>query len=90
MLHITDLKDEKKQKCKLNHEIYKELLQDVNKRIMRNNKKGTNFVCFYVPIFIIGKPLFNYEHALLYITRKLQKGGFIYEISNGNKLNISW
>ena len=90
MLNITDLKKQSREKSKNNHKIYQEILQEVYKRIENKNKQSINFVCFYVPLIMMGKPLFNYEHALLYITRKLEKGGFEYNITDGNKLTISW
>tara|TARA_B100001094_G_scaffold331814_1_gene401473 strand:+ start:17648 stop:17920 length:273 start_codon:yes stop_codon:yes gene_type:complete len=90
MLKASELNKRNKQKKEDNHKIYKELLQGVYKKIENKNNIGFNSIQVYIPLIQFGLPLYNFEHALLYICRKLKKGGFSYSVSQGNRLFISW
>ena len=90
MLKASELKKQNKQKTQENHKIYKELLQGVYTKIRNKNNSGFNSIQVYIPLIQFGLPLYNFEHAMLYICRKLKKGEFQFSVSQGNKLVISW
>ena len=90
ILQTNDLKTSQSKKHNINKEIYKELLQQVYSKIRFKNSFGhTQFLYRLSPI-IPGKPLVNVEHALMYITRKLQSGKFRVSRYFYNTIFIDW
>lgn len=90
MLHVKDLTSAKTEKAKRNHELYKKFLGDAHLKIKRANDAGVKRCMFKVPPFVIGQPLYNYQHAIRYILRKLTQGDFNTQHLEANVIYIDW
>jgi hypothetical protein len=78
-------------KAERNREMYKELLEMCYKKIKRKAKDNKcRSVTFVLPPFLIGKPLYNKDHALRYIKEKLRRGGFHAETMGDSAIYIEW
>jgi len=90
---VGDVKKLVDEKSQANRTIYKELLDMCHKRIktsVERNKRATE-VTFVLPPFIVGKPVFNKDHAVRYIVDKLKLGGFRAEPrSENHAVHVSW
>ena len=66
------------EKSKTNRETYKEILGLCERKIRHTIEfdKRAKDVTFVLPPFIIGKPVYNKDHAVRYIVDKLVRGGF--------------
>ena len=90
-LSVSDLLQERKIKMKQNHELYKELLSEVNTKIVSRNKSNYKNLIYSFPIIRIGYPVYNIERAMQYIIMKLNKGGFVaYPYGTNNVLYVDW
>lgn len=90
ILQTNDLKTLQTKKHNTNKEIYKELLHQVYTKIKLKNSLGHSQLLYQLSPIIPGKPLINVEHALLYITRKLQYGKFKVSRYFYNTIIIDW
>jgi hypothetical protein len=88
-LRVKDLTSKEIQRAKLNHETYKELYLKTTDHVRRRNELGFTTTRYHVPSFIVGRPIFNHDHAVRYVTEKLQKGGFKV-IKDDNEIIIDW
>lgn len=90
-LSANDLLQERKLKMKQNHELYKELLLEVQRKIINRNKTNYKNLVYTFPIIRIGYPLYNIDRAMQYIIMKLNKGGFVaYPYGTNNTLYVDW
>jgi hypothetical protein len=89
VLKIHELLNERARKHKKNHEIYKELLEQIYTKIKNKNQLGHVNMTYLISPIIPGKPLINIEHAMMYICRKLNAGNFKTRVSN-NIIYIEW
>lgn len=89
VLSVNELKEESKLKLKKNKELYKELLNNIYKKIQKKNKEGLYSLIYILRPIIPGKPLINIDHAGVYIQKKLSQGKFKTQIIH-NKIYIDW
>ena len=81
------------EKAAVNRETYKQVLELCYKRIRATlkNDKTAREVVFVLPPFIVGKPVYNKDHAVRYIVGKLKHGGFKATPENDNRsIRIRW
>lgn len=90
---VGDVKKLVDEKSQANRMIYRELLDMCHRRIktrVEQDKRATE-VTFVLPPFIVGKPVFNKDHAIRYIVDKLKLGGFRAEPrSENHAVYVSW
>lgn len=90
-LSIHDLKQADIEKRNRHHELYKELLLEVNEKIKKRNKENFKNMTYDIPIFKYGHPTINVCNAMQYIIMKLNKGGFVaYPYGDSRRLYIDW
>ena len=90
MLKASELHSVRDDKTKRNREMYKQLFEDVCKKIRKVNMKGSYTLMHSVKYITVGLPLYNVDHAVLYIIRKLTKGGFEVQRITENTIYITW
>ena len=90
MLHVSELKNTSLKKAKSNKQVYKTLLEKCYTQIKQKNDNCATNTIFTLPPFSLGLPLYNMDHAVLYILRKLQQGGFYIRVLTQNKIYIDW
>lgn len=83
LLKIQNKQEEKQ--YQVYDEIYKKLCNKIN-YIAENGKISMEYD---IPLFLVGKPSYNYEDVIKYIKKKLRKRGLIITSVN-NTLFISW
>jgi len=90
---VNDVQKIVTEKSQTNRETYKELLGLCERKIRHaisfdKRAKSTTFV---LPPFIIGKPVYNKDHAVRYIVEKLARGGFKATAKDDNhSIFIEW
>jgi hypothetical protein len=90
---VDDAKKIVVEKSNVNRETYKEILELCYRRIRSkiNADKKSREVVFVLPPFIVGKPVYNKDHAVRYIVGKLKHGGFKAVPENDNcSIRITW
>tara|TARA_B100001094_G_scaffold280655_1_gene291610 strand:+ start:8991 stop:9320 length:330 start_codon:yes stop_codon:yes gene_type:complete len=90
MLHVSDLNKTSLKKVNSNKKIYNTLLEKCYSQIKQKNENMITNMIYILPPFGLGLPLYNMDHAMLYIMRKLDKGGFYIRLCSQNKLYIDW
>ena len=90
MLKASELRESSKGRTSKNRELYKQLLKQCNDKIMRHNQRGFKSMIFKLNPISVGMPVYNSQHALLYILRKLQQGGFKVSVVDNASLFIDW
>jgi hypothetical protein len=90
-LSVKDLMKDNQEKKRQKHQLYKELLTDVNDKIVKRNKTNYKNMIYTFPIIRMGYPLYNIERAMQYVIMKLNKGGFVaYPYGTSNTLYVDW
>jgi len=90
---VDDVKKIVTEKSQTNRETYRELLGLCERKIRHTISfdKRAKGVTFVLPPFIIGKPVYNKDHAVRYIVEKLIRGGFQATARNENhSILIEW
>jgi len=90
MLRVSDLTDKELNRARQNHQTYKDLYNQCTEHIKRRNEMGQSMTRYHVPGFVVGRPLFNHQHAVRYITEKLERGKFHVEKRGTAELVIDW
>ena len=90
MLRVSDLNKTSLKKANSNKQIYISLLEKCYSQIKQKNDNMCTNLIFTLPPFGLGLPLYNMDHAMLYIMRKLEKGGFYIRLLEQNKIYIDW
>ena len=90
---VDDVRKIVTEKSQTNRETYRELFGLCERKIKHTisfDKKAKN-VTFVLPPFIIGKPVYNRDHAVRYIVEKLARGGFRASAKDENRsIFIDW
>ena len=90
VLNVNDLKEKQKKRIYNNRELYKEILEICEKKIIYRNSIGGDKAKFKIPYLIVGKPIYNVTHAMMYVIRKLKKQGFTIESVHENEIEVYW
>ena len=91
MLNINRLHNELKKRETRKRNVYKEVLNKCNLRIININQKSSECYCFFlVPTFIFGVPLYNVTNCVIYIMQDLIDKGFKVTYTHPNLLYINW
>jgi len=81
----TDLHKEKDAKRAIKKQTYKQILEQVSRKIKNASTGGKEHLVVVIPLFVMGCPSFDQKTATIYIERQLKNGGyktrFISEIS---------
>lgn len=90
MLTIESLKQDKKNRNKETHKLYKKVLELVYEKIKNLNNQNYKRLVYQPPQFIMENPTYNQNLAYKYIFKKLSEGGFLVKPMFNNTLDISW
>jgi len=90
MLKVADLNKKRKEKAQRNHEIYKGFFYEIAEKIKNRDKLGFRNLIHRVPSIVFGFPLYDVNHAIIYLIDKLQKGGFFVYPWKDNYIYIDW
>jgi len=90
MLNASDLIQDQKKRKETMKLVYKDLLENCNKKIKNANDKFQTFIIFKLNAFYVGYPLYDVNYALKYITYKLKKGEFKVTKYTENTILIDW
>lgn len=90
MLKASDLAKVGMDRCKANHDTYKVILDQCYDSIKRCNNMLIYQTQYAVPDKMPGRPVYNQLHAVKYVYRKLQRGGFQVVPLLPQVLYISW
>ena len=91
MLTVEDVRDVKTRRAQVNHATYKNLYEAVCERIRKrtNYDTGITHLLHSVPVLVIGRPVYDVDHATNYIVDKLRYYGF--KVTRlGTSLFIDW
>jgi hypothetical protein len=81
----TELHKEKDAKRAIKKQTYKQILEQVSRKIKNASAIGKDRLVISIPVFVMGCPSFDQPVAAIYIERQLKNGGyktrFITEIS---------
>lgn len=90
MLKASELQKENQDRKRRTRENYKRLLDDCCNRIKSANGKGLTAYTYRLSGVIADMPLIDVNAALLYISKKLVKGGFKVVYYAPNAIHIDW
>lgn len=90
MLKASELRESDVARKKRNREMYKSLLRKCTDKLRTQNERGFRSMIFKLNPINIGMPLYNVSHAMLYIMRQLNKGGFKVSVVETSTLYIDW
>lgn len=77
-------------KSQHNHETYKLLYQQCAKHVKLKHEAGCTEAFWVVPVFVVGRGVYDVNHAVRYICDKLKVGKFRVEVVSGTTLHIGW
>lgn len=91
MLSVEDVHGVRARRAGVNHETYKQLYESVCERIRYHAEfdQDCSSLWYTVPPFVVGRPLYDREHALRYVFDKLTYHGFRVTRQN-HSLFIDW
>ena len=92
MLTTADLAEPRLERGRENHKTYKQILGQCYRAVEDANRRRLFFVRFMIPMHLPARPTFNPSHALLYVTGKLRRGGFLVTPvpPTGLLLHVEW
>lgn len=90
ILTVSDIKKQRQEKARRNHETYKEILKVCCKKIQSKSDANGKSIEFSIPPFVVNKPMFNINHACNYICLKLGKAGYKISRISDALIFIEW
>ena len=91
MLTADAVREVRVRRAKVNHETYKQLYEGVCKRIKSRVQYHPDQTSMWhqVPPLVVGRPIYNHDHAVRYIDEKLRHHGFrVVQVGHG--MHIDW
>jgi hypothetical protein len=73
---VDQLAEARVQRSRTNHETYKNIYQTCIEHVRGRHAAGCTMAVFAVPQHVVGRPPFEHEHAIRYVSEKLRKGRF--------------
>lgn len=90
MITVDQLARVDVEKSKHNHETYKMLYQKCANHVKLKHEAGCTDACWVVPVFVMGRSVYDVTHAVRYIRDKLKVGKFEVDVVHGTTLHIKW
>ena len=90
MLRIEDLESKRKEKAERNRELYKSFFFEISKKIKSRDALGHRNMIHRIPTIVVGFPWYDVNHAITYVTKKLNDGGFFVYPWKDNYIYIDW
>jgi hypothetical protein len=72
------------------HESYEILLQKIYNKILKASENNFYDCVNYIPTFLIGYPIYNFNRCIAYIIYNIRKSGFIVKFFMPNIIYTSW
>lgn len=77
---VDELRRNREQRHRVNHETYKQLFEQIKTRIKARANNDCTDLTWQVPPLVPGRPVFDVSHAARYISEKLRLGGFEVQV----------
>lgn len=90
LLNIQDLEKKRIERASRNHELYKSFFLELATKIKSRDALGHRNMIHRIPTIVIGFPWYDVNHALQYVIKKLNQGGFFVFPWKDNYLYIDW
>lgn len=91
MLTVAELKKAREKRAAINHETYKKIYTDCIHHIKNKEAVGCSEAVFTVPAFVVGRPPYEFSHAMRYVTDKLRLGKFnVNPTGNPGEVHVEW
>lgn len=90
MVNVKELEKKRKEKAERNHELYRGFFSEISVKIKNRDSLGHRNLIHRIPTVIIGFPLYDVNHAMLYVITKLNQNGFFVYPWNDNYLYVDW
>ena len=86
----TELQKEKDAKRAIKKQTYKQILEQVSRKIKNASNGGKEQVIVTIPVFVMGCPSFDQRAAAIYIDRQLKNGGYKTRFVSEISIYIDW
>ena len=87
---VHDLAKKEMARSQHNHETYKMLYMQCTNHVRQVHQAGARAAIWVVPMFVLGRGVYDVHHAVRYIRDKLTLGKFRVEVINDTTLHIQW
>ena len=86
----TELHKEKDAKRAIKKQTYKQILEQVSRKIKNASTVGKEHLVVAIPVFVMGCPSFDQKTAAIYIERQLKNGGYKTRFINEISILVDW
>ena len=86
----TELHKEKDAKRAIKKQTYKQILEQVSRKIKNASLSGKEHLVVTIPVFVMGCPSFDQKTAAIYIERQLKNGGYKTRFINEISILVDW
>tara|TARA_R110002074_G_scaffold282245_1_gene453767 strand:- start:1121 stop:1528 length:408 start_codon:yes stop_codon:yes gene_type:complete len=86
----TELHKEKDAKRAIKKETYKQILEQVSRKIKNAAAAGKEQLVVIIPVFVMGCPAFDPPTAAIYIERQLKNGKYKTRFVNQVSILVDW
>lgn len=91
MLSVQDLNNDRLEKSKRNHLMYKAILENLYNKIKKKNDDGYKNYVYKIPYTYLIQSNLNPSRAIQYLIMKLNGGGFVaYPFGSIHSVYIDW
>ena len=90
MIHVSELHKDQDNRNDIKKTTFNKILEDMSRVVKRRAQMGHKECYLTVPVFTIGRPLYNVRQATKYVIHKMEKNGFTVNDQGTNTLFVSW
>ena len=90
LILANDLQKEKDAKRAIKKETYKQILEQVSRKIKNAAAAGKEQLVVTIPVFVMGCPTFDPATAAIYIERQLKNGKYKTTFINQVSILVDW
>lgn len=90
MITIQKIREMEDAKKKIKKEIYKKIYEQFNRKIQNSVICHQKNTLLQVPAYLLGYPVYDPEHAAVYLKRQLENAGFTVEYMTTTSFHVSW
>ncbi len=90
MINARDIAKIENKRKEIKKEIYTKIYEQFSRRIRQTVELGQKHVFVNVPSFLMGYPTFDRDKALEYLTRQLERAGFVATQTGSYEILVTW
>lgn len=90
LIPANELQKEKDAKKTIKKETYRQILDQISRKIKNASDMGNNTLVVTIPGFVMGCPTFDQVTATTYILRQLKNGGYKTMRVNAVSILVDW